>query len=73
MAGLRGVHWPILHDFEDDRISRYTATKLACSALCPRRALILRRTTFNQSKSFVGTFSVKARRRVVVKKTWLKW
>ena len=24
MAGLRGVHWPILHDFEDDRISRYT-------------------------------------------------
>jgi hypothetical protein len=23
MAGLLGAHWPILHDFEDDRILRY--------------------------------------------------
>jgi hypothetical protein len=27
MAGLRGAHRSILHDFEDDRISRYTGNE----------------------------------------------
>jgi hypothetical protein len=28
MTGLRDAHWPILRDFEDDRISRYTGNSL---------------------------------------------
>jgi hypothetical protein len=45
MAGLRGAHWPILRNFEDDRILGYTRNspvKLYVYAL----ELILRRTIY---------------------------